>query len=226
SERFAGSASRFFSRGIFAVNGSSKRKALRLKFRNKSYTITLYTIPEMKIGTKILILFLTLNLLSCKGSAQETETKRPIPEFDFSTVEKFRETKHKGLIINDFDSIFSPSQRKELSDLLYDYDINTTRQIVVVTVDSIAPYSDIVKYATDLGNYFGVGDAEKDNGLVLVLCKPCRQIGIASGSRTELILTNEICKEVIQAIIIPEFKKGEYYNGIKKGVTELIEIWN
>ncbi|MGS2727952.1 hypothetical protein ACU8DI_15205, partial [Psychroserpens sp. BH13MA-6] len=52
SERIAGSASRFFSRGIFAVNGSSKRKALRLKFRNKSYTITLATIvhlPKLKL---------------------------------------------------------------------------------------------------------------------------------------------------------------------------------
>ena len=100
----------------------------------------------MKIGTKILILFLTFNLLSCKGSAQETETKKPISEFDFSTIEKFRETKPKGQIINDYDSIFSPSERKELSDIIYDYNIETTRQIVVVTIDSISPYSDIQKF--------------------------------------------------------------------------------
>ena len=35
---------------------------------------------KMKIRTKILILFLTLNLLSYKGSAQETETKEPKTE--------------------------------------------------------------------------------------------------------------------------------------------------
>ncbi len=179
----------------------------------------------MKIGTKILILFLTLNLLSCKGSAQETETKKPNIEFDFSTVEKYRESKLKGQIINDYDSIFSPLQRKELSDIIYDYNIETTRQIVVVTIDSISPYSDIRKYATDLGNYWGVGDAKKNNGLTIVTCNTCRQIGIATGTGTELILTDEICKEVIDKTIIPEFKNGEFYSGIKKGVTELIAKW-
>jgi len=69
--------------------------------------LTLYTILEMKIVTKILILFLTLNLFSFKGTAQETEIKKITTEFDFSTVEKFRETKLKDQIINDYDSIFS-----------------------------------------------------------------------------------------------------------------------
>ena len=183
------------------------------------------TIQKMKIGTKILILFLTFNLLSCKGTAQETDTQKPTTEFDFSTVEKFRETKLKNQIINDYDSIFSPLQRKELSDIIYDYNIETTRQIVVVTVDSILPYSDIQIYATDLSNYWGVGDAEKNNGLTIVMCNPCRQIGIATGTGTELILTDEICKEVIDKTIIPEFKNGDFYNGVKNGVTELIEKW-
>ncbi|TYA69807.1 TPM domain-containing protein [Seonamhaeicola marinus] len=180
----------------------------------------------MKIGTKILILFLTLNLFSSKGSAQETETNKSIPQFDFSTIEKFRETKLKGLIINDYDSIFSPSQRKELSDMLYDYNIETTRQIVVVTIDNISPYLNIQKYATDLSNYWGVGHAEKNNGLTIVMCKPCRQMGIVTGTGTELILTDEICKNVIEQTMIPEFKKGNFYDGIKNGVTELIKKWD
>ncbi len=179
----------------------------------------------MKIAPKILILFLTLNLLSCKGSAQETEIKKLTTEFDFSTIDKFRDTKLKGQIINDYDSIFSPIQSKELSDIIYDYNIETTRQIVVVTIDSISPYSDIQKFTTDLSNYWGVGDAEKNNGLTIVMCNPCRQIGIATGTGTEVVLTNEICKNVIDQTIIPEFKNGNFYDGIKNGVVALIEKW-
>ncbi|MFD1062047.1 TPM domain-containing protein [Winogradskyella litorisediminis] len=178
----------------------------------------------MKIGTKILILFLTLNLLSCKGSAQETETRQTTPEFDFSERGKSNFPKPIG-IINDYGQIFTESQRTELTKILYDYDIETTRQIVVVTIDSIKPYSNIQKYATDLGNEWGIGDAEKNNGLTIVVCNPCRQIGMATGLGTELILTDEICKNVIDQTIIPEFKNGEFYNGIKNGVTELIEKW-
>lgn len=183
------------------------------------------TIPKMKIGTKILILFLSLNLLTFKGTAQETKTKKPTTEFDFSTVEKFQGTKLKSQIINDYDGIFSPLQRKELSDIIYNYNIETTRQIVIVTIDSISPYSDIRKYATDLSNYWGVGDAEKNNGLTIVMCNSCSKIGIATGTGTELILTDEICKEVIEKTIVPKFKNGEFYDGIKNGVIELIAKW-
>jgi len=178
----------------------------------------------MKIGTKILILFLTLNLLSCKGNAQETETKKPTTEIDFTDTEKSSIPKPIG-IINDYGQIFTESQRAELSKILFDYDIETTRQIVVVTVDSIKPYNDIQRFATDLGQTWGVGTAEKNNGLTIVVCNPCKQIGIATGTGTELILTDEICKKVIEEKIIPDFKNGEFYNGIKKGVLELIEKW-
>ncbi len=182
------------------------------------------TIRKMKIGTKILILFLTLNFLSCKGIAQETATKKPTTEIDFLDTEKSSIPKPIG-IISDYGQIFTESQRNELSKILYDYDIETTRQIVVVTVDSIKPYKDIQKFATDLGQNWGVGTVKKNNGLTIVVCKPCRQIGIATGTGTELILTDEICKKVIGEKIIPEFKNGEFYSGIKKGVIELIEKW-
>jgi uncharacterized protein len=96
---------------------------------------------------------------------------------------------------------------------------------VIVTIDSIKPYESIQRYATDLGEKWGIGSAEKNNGLAIVVCNPCKQIGIATGTGTELILTDEICKKVIEEKIIPEFKNGEFYNGIKKGVIELIEKW-
>ena len=57
------------------------------------------------------------------------------------------------------------------------------------------------------------------------MCNPCRQIGIATGFGTELILTDEICENVIDQTIIPEFKNGDFCDGIKNGVIELIEKW-
>lgn len=103
----------------------------------------------------------------------------------------------------DFDRIFSPYEQQELSTIINNYYLKTTRQIVVVTVNNIEPYTDIQKYASDLGNYWGVGDAKKNNGLLIVLCNSCKKIGIASGTETQLILTNQICTEVVNHTIIP-----------------------
>ncbi|WP_405399201.1 TPM domain-containing protein [Maribacter sp. Asnod2-G09] len=176
----------------------------------------------MKIATTIFILFLTINFLSCKGNAREWETTEKKIEISKTTKGTLPESIG---IINDYGIVFTEPQRAELSKILYDYDIETTRQIVVVTIDSIKPYDNIHRYATDLGQNWGVGTAEKNNGLTIVLCKPCRQIGIATGYGTELVLTDEICKNVIEEKIIPEFKNDEFYLGIKKGVLALIEKW-
>lgn len=174
---------------------------------------------------QIVIFFMTLNLLSCKGTAQETEIKKTTTEIDVSEVTESVFPEPIG-IINDYGQVFTEPQRAELSKLLYDYDIETTRQIVVITVDSITPYTNIQKYATDLAQTWGVGTAEKNNGLALVLCKPCRRISIATGTGTELVLTDEICTKVIDEKIVPEFKNGDFYTGIKNGVITLIEKWN
>src|SRR5690606_32023136 len=98
------------------------------------------------------------------------------------------------------------------AELIIKYDIETTRQIAVVTIGSIEPYSDIKKFATDLGRYWEIGTADKDNGLVIVVCNPCKQIGIATGTGIELILTDQICKTVIDNTIVPEFNEGNYYD--------------
>ena len=172
-----------------------------------------------------IIIVLVLCLFSCKSPVQETESQKPTPEFDFSKIEKFKSAKNTGPIVLDFDSIFESKEIDELSELLIKYDLKTTNQIVVVTVNNISPYSDIHKFSIDLANYWGVGRNDKNNGLTIVLCKPERNLAIATGYGTELILTDEICQDVIDSIMIPEFKSGNYYDGIKKGVTELITKW-
>ncbi len=62
----------------------------------------------------------------------------------------------------------------------------------------------------------GVGDAEKNNGLTIIMCNPCRNIRIVTGTQTKPILKNEICKKVINQTIIPEFKYGNFYELIKR----------
>jgi uncharacterized protein len=92
-----------------------------------------------------------------------------------------------------------------------------------ILIDNGYIYNDIVKFATDIGNTWGVGEYEKDNGIVVLICKPCRNIGIAVGTGIEDVLTDEICKEIIQKTMIPEFKTDNFYEGTFNGITALIE---
>jgi len=180
----------------------------------------------MNTNSERMSLIFAFILMSFSGFCQDNESANSLSAFDFSSVEAFKTKKGNGTIVNDYDGIFTPAQEAELSKLIYDYHIKTTNQIVVVTVDHIAPYTDIQKFATDLSNYWGVGDAVKKNGLTILVCSSCRQISIATGLGTEQILTNEICQDVISNVIIPEFKNQKFFNGVKNGIEALIDKWD
>ncbi|QCW98833.1 TPM domain-containing protein [Aggregatimonas sangjinii] len=60
---------------------------------------------------------------------------------------------------------------------------------------------------------------------MIVLSKPLRQVGIATGLGTEKILTDSICKQVLKTTMIPRFKDDMYYEGIAQGLDSLINKW-
>lgn len=127
--------------------------------------------------------------------------------------------------VNDFEGLFNAKQVTELEKIIADFEERTGKQIVVASISNIEPYEKFDEYALNLSNYWGVGTAEKDNGLTLMFSKSLRQVRISTGSGADSVVSDEECKEVIETAIIPEFKKGNFYEGVKLGVLKLIDLW-
>lgn len=124
--------------------------------------------------------------------------------------------------VNDFEKVFSTKQKKCLEKIIDKHRKETTNQIVIVTVDSINPYTSVPEYTLDLFNTWGVGTKEKNNGIVILFGKKIRQISITVGLGLEKQLSNEECQQIINKLIVPEFKKDDYFTGIRKGLEEII----
>lgn len=168
-------------------------------------------------------IILSVWLIGCKTKAQtENRTTRPIPELSYSDLKKKNFPKAL-FFVNDFAHLLNNDQILDLEILINDYRIKTKREIVVVTVDSINPYNDLANYTVDLANYLGVG--KDGNGLTIVVSKKLSSVQISTGNETEKIITDEDCKKVIDKLMIPNFKKDKYYEGLKTGLMELIKIW-
>ena len=176
----------------------------------------------MKTRKTLLLLILTLSLISCKGSAQEKETIETTTVSDYSKDVNFPEPIG---YVNDFERIFTSDQKNQLEKIISDFEEQTTKEISIVTISSIEPYDDIGHYAADLAQHWGVGKSDSNNGLLIIFSQPLREIFISTGLGTEKILTDEICKRVIDDIIIPEFREGDFYSGIEKGLRVLISEW-
>jgi uncharacterized protein len=125
--------------------------------------------------------------------------------------------------VNDFEGILTQEQIKELNDLIKNHEKETTNEITIVTISTFEPYKTLFDYSLDLANYWEIGKKDKNNGIAIVFGKQIRQIRIQVGYGLENKLKDDEAKRIIDNTIIPEFKNGDYYIGIKKGLLQIID---
>lgn len=96
----------------------------------------------------------------------------------------------------------------------------STDQLVVVTVPSLDGYA-IEDYGYQLGRHWGIGQAGKDNGVLLIVAPNERQVRIEVGRGLEPVVTDLMSTIIIQNAILPEFRRGDYSAGIRAGVRDI-----
>ncbi|MCK8521402.1 TPM domain-containing protein [Aquimarina sp. D1M17] len=120
-------------------------------------------------------------------------------------------------------TMLSPSQAKRLEQKLVRYSDTTSTQIVVATINSLQG-ENIGLYAAEWAHEWGIGQEKEDNGVFILVAKNDRKIWIATGYGVEEKLTDFMSKTIVDQIITPEFKKGNFYGGLDKGTTAIFEV--
>ncbi len=123
--------------------------------------------------------------------------------------------------------IISEEQGAELETMLDQFEQETSNEITVVIVDDING-DEAWHYASELGEKWGVGKADKDNGII-ILVKPTKEKGghqvfISPGRGLEGAVTDISCGEIVDNELIPNFKKGDYFTGIKNAIVVLAKM--
>ena len=99
----------------------------------------------------------------------------------------------------------------------------TTDQIVVVTVKSLEGYP-IEEYGYKLGRAWGIGQKDKDNGIILLVAPNERKVRIEVGRGLEGQMTDIMSKLIVQNAILPRFRRGDFSGGIKMGVRDIKDV--
>ena len=118
--------------------------------------------------------------------------------------------------VYDYIGLLSTGQKASLENKLVRYSDSTSTQIVVAVISSTQG-ENINYLAANWGEKWGIGQAKEDNGVLVLLAKDDRKISIQVGKGTEHLLTDFQSKRIIDRVIIPEFKRGDYYSGLNKG---------
>ena len=118
--------------------------------------------------------------------------------------------------IYDFAGLLNETERLRLNEKVIKYYDTTSTQIVIATIQKVN--DDISLFATEWAHKWGIGIKGKDNGVFLLVSKDDHLVTIRSGYGTEHLLTDATSWEIIDRIIVPYFKQGNYYQGLYGGV--------
>ena len=127
-------------------------------------------------------------------------------------------------LVQDYAKVFDAAQLNALENKLVAYDDSTSTQILVLTVESLDGYP-LETFVNEIGEKWGVGTKGKDNGVVIVLSEKDRKITIRTGYSAQIHLPPSINKSIIDNVIIPHFKKGDYAGGIDAGVNSIFQAF-
>lgn len=129
-----------------------------------------------------------------------------------------------GRVVDQAD-LLDPAQEAELTARLAALETQSNRQLVVATVNSLEGY-DIADYGYQLGRTWGIGqdgegEAEKDNGLILLVAPNERKVRVEVGYGLEGIMTDALSSIIIQNDILPQFRDNNMAGGIIAGVDRI-----
>lgn len=99
----------------------------------------------------------------------------------------------------------------------------TGNQFVIVTVPTLGGQN-IEDFGLALGHHWGVGRAEHDDGIRLIVAPTERRVRIEVGYELEKIMTNARAQTIIDERILPRFGEGRMQDGIMAGADAIFAV--
>ena len=126
-----------------------------------------------------------------------------------------------GGFVNDYAGILTAEQKQMLEAKLTQFEKETGSEIAVAIIPGLQD-STIEKFAVELFEDWKIGQADKDNGVLLLVAIAERKLRIEVGYGLEGALTDAQSFWIIKNSITPRFKEGDYYQGINGGLDKII----
>lgn len=124
--------------------------------------------------------------------------------------------------VNDYANMISPEAKAGLENELRNFEQTDSTQIVILTVPSLEGDA-IEDYGIKVAEAWKIGQKGKDNGVIFVVSKQDRKMRIEVGRGLEGKLTDLMAGRIIDLVVKPRFKRGDYDGGFVAGVSALID---
>jgi len=129
--------------------------------------------------------------------------------------------------VNDFAHVLHGNEREALENDIIQFENSSGAILVMVTAQSFQPFSSISAFADELfkNHGRGIGDASRNNGLLVVLAVEDRQVRITTGLGMEQVVTNPGAADISQQMTL-DFRRGAYGQGLQSGGAALRRVFD
>lgn len=156
------------------------------------------------IGLALRWLASAMILLSSTAFAQ---TLQPVPALDARVIDQT--------------GTLDATAKQSLESRLAAFESQRGSQIVVLIVASTAP-EDIASYAFRVADQWKIGRRDVGDGVLLVVAKNDRKVRIEVARALEGAVPDVIAYRIIDGLITPRFRDGDFAGGVAAGVDGLI----
>ena len=123
--------------------------------------------------------------------------------------------------VNDFAGVLSVADKTALEQQLIALQKQTSAQVAIAIVPTIGTDETIETYSVKLFEDWGIGQKDKDNGLLIVVASDDHLMRIEVGYGLEGAVTDAQAFAVVDKILTPAFKAGDFAGGLKQAVDVL-----
>jgi uncharacterized protein len=125
-------------------------------------------------------------------------------------------------LVTDYTNTLKEADKQQLETKLVTFNDSTSTQIAVVILKSTGSY-DINDYGVQLLRKWGIGQKDKNNGVLVLVAIGDRKMSIQTGYGAEGALPDIVTQDIIQNDLKPHFKQGDYYGGLDAGTNSIIK---
>ena len=125
--------------------------------------------------------------------------------------------------VNDHAGMLSVATRQQLEGTLSRLEQTDSTQIVALTIPS--PGGEVLEeFSLKVAEKWQIGQKGFDNGAILLIAKNDRKLRIEVGYGLEGSLTDLMAGRIIRNVIVPQFKAGNFDQGVIDGVQAIIGV--
>jgi|AntRauTorckE6833_2_1112554.scaffolds.fasta_scaffold09512_3 uncharacterized protein len=126
-------------------------------------------------------------------------------------------------LVNDFADMLTASEEQRLETKLLNYRDSTTNAFVIATLESLQGYT-IDEVAREMHNNWNIQHEDRGNGVLLLISEEDRAMRIEVGYGLEGAIPDIMANRIINDVLTPSFRAGDFYGGIDQATNILIDL--